>query len=91
MQKCTHKVAFKVAGTISGPSVGIEILCTLHTKCSVCSYDLTDDQVKLALVRVYSPDVAEILFGLYYHRKSYFELLIRLNGLGVSSPLVEGK
>lgn len=91
MQNCNHRVMFKVDIANNSTPSGVIITCGIKARCSLCNYDLTEVDIKSALEAVYVPDVADMIFNMYHHKKSFYSLLSKLSSFGISNPIIEDK
>lgn len=91
MRSCNHRVKFKVDIANNSTPSGVIVACDVRARCSLCNYDLKDEDIKLSLKAVYVPDVADIIFNMYHYKKSFYELFSKLSSFGISNPISEDK
>lgn len=91
MRNCNHRVMFKVDSANNSTPSGVIVTCDIKARCSLCSYDLKEADIKSALGAVYVPDVADIIFNMYHHKKSFFEFQSKLSSFGIPNLISEDK
>jgi hypothetical protein len=84
MENCKHKVGFKESRRDKPNRAGESHEWHLNSACFVCGRDLTNTEVKKALLQIYTHEIADLIFIAFEHRKNYLQISSTLSSNGIS-------
>lgn len=86
--KCEHKkVVLRDKFTKDDRGTVVFREWSIDAQCPLCGTNLNEKQIETALKQIYAPDIADIMFQTYTHKKAYFERITELSTNGIECSL----
>ena len=86
--KCKHNVKFfedrktEVVGGI------LNYEWQIDSRCPMCGECMNGEEIRVALLNVFTSEVAEMIFSAYTHRKEYLQVCNKLSKLGIENNII---
>lgn len=87
MQNCNHRVVFLENSDDENVNLILIYARSLVGRCPVCKDELDKEEIRDALLEMYSPEVAELIFVAFENKRSYLAAVSKLSANGITTAL----